>query len=482
MEEIMNFTQLPHKGLPYNKVLSLMKQYGVNDPNWKKGKTFSLVYHRDDTHTKFLQKAFELYFDENGLNPMAFKSLKRFEHEVVKMTADMLNAPEEACGTMTSGGTESCLLAVKTYRDMARALRPWIRKPEMIVPESIHVAFEKGSEYFDVKIVRAPLDKDFKVDVKAVEKLINRNSILIVGSAPCYPYGVIDPIDVLSQIALKHKLPLHVDACLGGFLLPFIEELGYSLPLFDFRVPGVTSMSADVHKYGFSAKGASVIVYRNINYLRHQFFIYEDWCGGVFASPALLGTRPGGTIAAAWAAIVAQGKEGYINNAKIIMQATKKIQQGIESIKGMEILGTPHMSVFAYRSVDPQVNTFAIGDILEKKGWHVDRLQHPDALHAMITPVHAKVAQQFIADVKYAFETVKKNPNLAYEGSAAMYGMIAHIPMRKMVRKNIMAMMEGMYGPTGQIPDLSMDESTQEDFAMKAGKWYLKLRDRFIKK
>ncbi|MGQ9844081.1 MAG: aminotransferase class V-fold PLP-dependent enzyme [Spirochaetota bacterium] len=478
----MNFNQLPLNGLPYPKVLSLMKQYSVNDANWKKGKTFSLVYHRDDTHTKFLQKAFELYFDENGLNPMAFKSLKTFEHEVVKMTAHMLHAPQEACGTMTSGGTESCLLAVKTYRDMAQTLRPWIKRPEMIVPESIHVAFEKGAEYFNVKIVRAPLDKDFKVDVKAVEKLINRKTILIIGSAPCYPYGVIDPIDELSKIAVKHKLPLHVDACVGGFLLPFIEEIGYTLPPYDFRIPGVTSISADVHKYGFSAKGASVIVYRSIEYLRHQFFIYEDWCGGVFASPALLGTRPGGTIAAAWAAMVAQGKEGYINNAKIIMQATKKIQQGIQSIQGMEILGTPHMSVFAYRSVDPQVNTFAIGDILEKKGWHVDRLQRPDALHAMITPVHTKVAQQFIIDLKNAFEYVKKNPHLAYEGGAAMYGMIAHIPMRKMIRSNILKMMEGMYGPTGQMPDLRIDESAHEDFATKAGKWYLKLRDKFSKK
>ncbi len=477
----MNFNELPQKGLPNSQVLSLMKMYGKNDANWKKGKTFSLVYHRDDSHTKFLQKAFELYFDENGLNPMAFKSLKQFEHEVVKMTAAMLHAGNEACGTMTSGGTESCLLAVKTYRDMARALRPWIKKPEMVVPESIHVAFEKGAEYFDVKIVRAPLDKNFKVDVKAVEKLITRNTILIVGSAPCYPYGVIDPIDTLSQIAIKKKLPLHVDACLGGFLLPFIERLGYKLPPFDFRVEGVTSMSADVHKYGFSAKGASVIVYRNINYLRYQFFIFEDWCGGVFASPALLGTRPGGTIAAAWAAMVAQGEDGYLHNAKIIMETSKQIMEGIQSIKGMEILGTPHMSVFAYRSVDPKVNTFAIGDILEKKGWHVDRLQRPDALHAMITPIHAKVAQQFITDVKNAFEHVKKNPHLAYEGSAAMYGMIAHIPMRKMIRNNILKMMEGMYGPTGQIPDLRMEEGAKEEFAMKAGKWYLKLKDKLFK-
>ncbi len=170
--------------------------------------------------------------------------------------------------------------------------------------------------------------KYFKVDVKAVEKRINRNTILIVGSAPCYPYGVIDPIDELSRIAIKKKLPLHVDACLGGFLLPFVEKLGYALPPFDFRVEGVTSMSADVHKYGFSAKGASVIVYKNIQYLRHQFFIYEDWCGGVFASPALLGTRPGGTIAAAWAAMVAQGQEGYMRNAKIIMETTKKNSKG----------------------------------------------------------------------------------------------------------------------------------------------------------
>jgi len=477
----MTITQLPPKGFEYNKVLSMMKQYGKNDANWKQGKTFSLVYHRDDAHTKFLQKAFELYFDENALNPMAFKSLKRFESEVVKMTANMLHAGPEACGTMTSGGTESCLLAVKTYRDMARSARPWIKKPEMIVPESIHVAFEKGAEYFDVKIIRAPLDKDFKVDVNAVKKLINRNTILIIGSAPCYPYGIIDPIDELGTIALSKKIPLHVDACLGGFLLPFVEKSGYDIPPFDFRVNGVTSMSADVHKYGFSAKGASVIVYRSIDYLRHQFFIYENWPGGVFVSPALLGTRPGGTIAAAWAAMVAQGEAGYMKNAKIIMDTSRKIQQGIESIKGMEILGKPESSVFAYRSVEPDVNTFAIGDILEKKGWHVDRLQRPDALHAMITPIHAKITQRFINDVKEAFTTVRKNPKLAYEGGAAMYAMISHIPMRKMIRKNILKMMEGMYGPDGEIPDLSMEEGSSEDFAMKAGKWYLKLKDTFRK-
>lgn len=477
----MAITQLPPKGFEYNKVLSMMKQYGKNDANWKQGKTFSLVYHRDDAHAKFLQKAFELYFDENALNPMAFKSLKRFESEVVKMTANMLHAGPEACGTMTSGGTESCLLAVKTYRDMARSARPWIKKPEMIVPESIHVAFEKGAEYFDVKIIRAPLDKNFKVDVNAVKKLINRNTILIIGSAPCYPYGIIDPIAELGDIALSKKIPLHVDACLGGFLLPFVEKLGYDIPQFDFRVNGVTSISADVHKYGFSAKGASVIVYRSINYLRHQFFIYENWPGGVFASPALLGTRPGGTIAAAWAAIVAQGEAGYMKNAKIIMDTSRKIQQGIESIQGMEVVGKPESSVFAYRSVDRDVNTFAIGDILEKKGWHVDRLQRPDALHAMITPIHAKVTQRFINDVKEAFTIVRKNPKLAYEGGAAMYAMISHIPMRKMIRKNILKMMEGMYGPEGEIPDLSMEEGSSEDFAMKAGKWYLKLKDTFRK-
>ncbi|MCP4722166.1 MAG: aspartate aminotransferase family protein, partial [Desulfobacteraceae bacterium] len=271
----------------------------------------------------------------NGLNPMAFQSLKRFETEVVRMTADLLNGDDEVVGIMTSGGTESCLLAVKTYRDMAR--KKGIKRPEMILPESAHVAWEKGAEYFNVKAIHVPLDKEYRMDVDKVKKAITRRTVMILGSAPGYPHGVVDPIESLGAVALEKNIPLHVDACVGGYLLPFVEKLGYPVPKFDFRVPGVTSISADTHKYGYSAKGASTILYRNMDILEHQMFVFTEWPGGIFASPGLLGTRPGSNIAAAWAAMQAMGEDGYLKNAKKIMDTTQKLIKGIGAIEGLEI-------------------------------------------------------------------------------------------------------------------------------------------------
>lgn len=221
---------LPQKGTSRAQVLQRLKAYGAGDPDYRNLRTWSLVYYLGEEHTKFLEKAHSMYFSANGLNPMAFKSLKRFESEVVGMTAGMLHGDEGACGTMTSCGTESCLLAVKTYRDMARATKPWIRKPEMVIPETAHVAWEKGAEYFGVKPVRAPLGADYRVDVSAVRRLVGRRTIMLLGSAPEYPHGMIDPIQELGTIALEKKVPLHVDACLGGYLLPFMETPGRPLP------------------------------------------------------------------------------------------------------------------------------------------------------------------------------------------------------------------------------------------------------------
>mgnify|MGYP001000221556 CR=1 FL=1 len=295
----MEGMHIPENGQDQAALLEQMRSYGQEDADWRGGKTWSLVYSLGEEHTNFLKQAHGLFFSENALNPLAFKSLKRFESEVVRMAATMLHGDKDVVGTMTAGGTESCLLAVKTYRDLARAKRPWLRKPEMIVPESIHMAFEKGAHYFGVKPVRVPVDEHYRVDLDVVRKRINRNTALIIGSAPSYPFGVIDPIEGLGKIAQEKGIPLHVDGCLGGFMLPFVERLGNKVPPFDFRVPGVTSMAADVHKYGYSAKGASVILYRSMEYLKHQFFVYTDWSGGIFISPALLGTRCGGPIAEA---------------------------------------------------------------------------------------------------------------------------------------------------------------------------------------
>jgi glutamate/tyrosine decarboxylase-like PLP-dependent enzyme len=474
---------LPRQGKDRKAILGRLREFGRNDPDYKSMKTWSLVYYLGEEHTNFLLDAYGTFFSANGLNPMAFHGLKRLETEVVRMTATLLHGDRNVVGVVTSGGTESCLLPVKTYRDYGRRARG-IRRPNMVIPETAHVAWEKGAEYFGVKAVHAPLDDDWRVDAGAVKKLVNRNTVMILGSAPDYPHGIVDPITELGRIALETGTPLHVDACLGGYILPFAEMLGYDIPAWDYRVPGVTSISADTHKYGFSAKGASVLTYRNIEMMKHQMFVYENWPGGVFASPALLGTRPGGAYAAAWAAMQAMGVEGYKAITKETMEAAKRLIDGINGMPELEVIGRPNASVFSYRSVDRDVNIYAVGDLMEKKGWHIDRLQRPEALHAMVTPLHAGVVDAYLDDLAQAVSTARAKPELALRGGAAMYGMIANIPLRGMVRKNILEMFAGMYGPDAKMIDpasagINDDEAGEVPLAEKAAAFYLKLRERF---
>ncbi len=443
----------PETGRPFEEILKELDTFGKDDPNYKEAKTWSLVYYLNEEYTQFLEKAYAKYFSANGLNPTAFKSLKRLEKEVLRFTAELFHVDEEACGVMTSCGTESCMLAVKTYRDLGRS--NGIKKPEMIIPETAHVAWDKGAEYFGVKIRRAPLADDYGVDVAAVEKMINKNTVMILGSAPEYPHGIIDPIEKLGALAKKHNIPLHVDSCVGGYILPFIEKAGYDVPVWDFRVEGVTSISADIHKYGFAAKGASCILYRNVDYFKHQVFVHESWPGGLFASPAFLGTRPGGAYAAAWAAIQANGVEGYVALAKKTVEVSQRLKKGIEDIGCFKIIGNPIASLFAYKSTDPAVNAFAVGDVMEEKGWHIDRLQFPDALHAMVTAPHEKVVDQYLADLKEAVEIVRAHPELADKGQAATYGLVAHIPLRGMVRKQVLDTFANSYKLNAQEIDLS---------------------------
>lgn len=450
-------SSVPEQGRPYDEILAMLDEFGKDDPHYKEGKTWSLVYYLNQEHTDFLEAAYAKYFSANGLNPTVFKSLKRLEREVLKFTAELFHVDDNACGVMTSGGTESCLLAVKTYRDLGKARG--ISKPEMILPETAHVAWDKGAEYFGVKIRRAPLAPDYGVDTDAVKKRINKNTVMILGSAPEYPHGIIDPIEKLGELALAQRIPLHVDACVGGYILPFIEFNGTDLPLWDFRVPGVTSISSDIHKYGFAAKGASCILYRSIDYFKYQIFVNQDWPGGVFASPALLGTRPGGAYAAAWATIQANGREGYQALARRTIDATDMLKEGIAGIQGFEIIGSPRASLFAYRSTDPRLNIFAVGDVMEQKGWAIDRLQRPDALHAMVTAAHDRVVRQYIADLKDAVKTVLAHPELGETGQAATYGMIAHIPLRGMVRKQVADMFANSYKLNAEEIDLSDSEA-----------------------
>jgi len=463
---------IPLTGRAYDHILEDMESFRNEDVDFLSGQTWSLVYHLNHEHDAFLKKAHNLYFSENALNPMAFKSLKRFEHEVVKMAADLLSGDENVVGTMTSGGTESCLLPVMTYRELALSKKRWGKfAPEMIAPQSIHVAWEKAAKYFNVKMVSIPLKDDFTVDVDILKKKINKNTIMIVASAPSYPHGVIDPIMDIGEIACQKKIPFHVDSCLGGFFLPFLKQIGYRVPEFDFQCKGVTSISADVHKYGFGAKGASILLYKNMTYLKHQFFVHQNWPGGVFASPALLGTRPGGPIAAAWAAMNAIGQQGYQDMAKKVMATTHKLIRGINDIQDLKVMGKPQMSVFAYASTNPKIDIFAIGDAMEEKGWHIDRLQRPEGLHSMVTPAHEAVADRYLKDLIESIEFVKEHPELASKGNAAMYGMIANVPFRGLIKTQVGKMMEKMYGPDCEMP---LDNPGKESLPLRIGTRILK--------
>ncbi len=454
----------PQDGADKDELLEKMEAMRDGDAHWRNGRTWSLVYFAGDDHYEFLKKAHNTFFSENGLNPMAFQSLKQMEAEVVRMTAEMLNGDEQSVGTMTSGGTESILMAVKAARERFKKKRMVPGgTPEIVAPRTIHVAFEKAAHYFGLKMRYAPVGPDYRVDVEKLKKLVGRNTAMIAASAPQYVQGMIDPIEEIGAIAEKEDLPFHVDACFGGFFLPWMEEVGYDLPLFDFRVPGVTSISADVHKYGYSAKGASVVVYRNMEYLKYQFFVSTDWPGGIYASPSMPGTRPGGPIAAAWAAMKAIGKSGYVDLTRKTMEAVEVLKEGILDIDGLTILGSEHGPVVCVASDDDDIDIYAVVDQLHEKNWHLDRQQNPNSFHLSVMANHVETAPEFLEDLREAVEVVRRDPSLKSEGQAAMYGMIARIPFRGAVKFSVQKIMEGMYGPAGTVPDLADMGGEDED-------------------
>jgi len=449
----MDHMRLPQQGRPEDDILSDLSGFSDKDPDYKHGRTWSLVYHIDEAHDDFTARAYRMYSSANGLNPAAFQSLKRMESQIISIVAGLLHGGPDTCGVVTAGGTESCLMAVKTYRDMARKKKR-ISNPNMIIPATAHVAWFKAAGYFGVKAKLLPMDKDLNTDISRLKRMIDRNTVMILGSAPEYPHGTIDPIAAMGEIAQARDIPMHVDACVGGFILPFMALNGVDLPDWDFRVPGVTSISADLHKYGYAAKGASTILYRDLDLLKHQMFVYQDWPGGVFASPALLGTRPGGAYAAAWAVLQKLGTEGYRDLARQTTQAVEILKSGIERIDGLRILGHPQGPLLAFGSSARNVNIFAVADQLELKGWSVNRVQNPDGIHAMVTAQHLAIADDYISDLEQAVATVRAHPELARTGGAATYGMMAHVPLRGMVKDKVLDVFAAMYRAGGGALEL----------------------------
>ncbi|PTL77915.1 aspartate aminotransferase family protein [Vitiosangium sp. GDMCC 1.1324] len=433
--------RLASQGLSHQDVLARMRAMRTDDARWQEGRTWSLVYNAGEDIRRVAAEAYTEFMSENGLSPLAFPSLRRFEAEVLAIAAELFHG-DTAAGTMTSGGTESILMAVKTARDFARAERG-ISEPEMVLPASAHPAFQKAAHYFGVKPVTVPVAPDFRADVEAMRAAIGPHTVLVVGSAPSYPHGVMDPISELAAMARDKGVLFHVDACLGGFLLPFARRLGHSLPDFDFAVPGVTSLSADLHKYGYAAKGASVILYRSPELRRHQFFTYGGWSGGIYASPSMAGTRPGGAIAAAWAILKYLGEEGYLRLARTVLDTSKALREGISSIPGLKLLGQPPLSVFAFSS--DTLDVYALGDAMEARGWKLDRQMLPPALHLMVTPAHAAVVEPFLSDLRACAASLASGEP-APDGSAALYGMLGSLPDPKDAEGFILQFMDGLYG------------------------------------
>ncbi|KAF9010763.1 pyridoxal phosphate-dependent transferase [Cyathus striatus] len=419
--DVVRHLALPEEGKSLEWILAEMDKMDneMEGAGWKQGKISGAVYHGGDELEDVIVKAYKRYCVSNPLHPDVFPAIRKMEAEIVAMCLKMYNHPDGA-GTMTSGGTESIVMAVKTYRDWARATKG-ITEPELIVPTSGHAAFDKGAAYMGVKVHTIPVDRvTRRVDIKRVKRAINSNTILLVGSTINFPDGNQDDIPALGELAAKYNIGLHVDCCLGSFIVPFLEKTGlaegesgkFKLLPFDFRVKGVTSISCDTHKYGFAPKGTSVIMYRDAELRKFQYYVNPTWTGGVYASPSLSGSRPGALIAGTWAVLQHIGTEGYADSCRKIVAATRTIAKAITtSIPELYVLGDPPASVVAFASKHPKVNVLEVGDLMAKRGWHLNAIANPAAVHIACTRLTLQVVDQFIADLKDAVKEAKVAPS-----------------------------------------------------------------------
>jgi len=404
--------RIPEQGRDAAGLLAQIEARHAEDIDWRGGKAFSLVYNVDDhEHEDLIEQVALRYIHDNALNPFKYPSVLQMELDVIAMACQLLGTEPNA-GSLSSGGTESIFLAVQVARDHARATRG-IAEPQLLTPSTAHPAFAKAAKYLDLEHVLVPVGDDGRADVAATEAAITERTGLIVGSAPCYPFGVIDPITDLAGLAMERGILFHTDACLGGWILPWWERLGEPVAPWDFRVPGVTSISADIHKYGYTFKGASTVLYKSRELLQHQFFWYDDWPGGLYASGTAAGTRSAAPIAGAWAAINHLGEDGYMRLTEIVRDTTRRMQAGIASIDGVRVSHDPDLSLFEIGSDTLDIG--GIGDVMDDRGWNLDRQQ--GGLHLMLSPYHARIADEFLRDLADAAAS-----HQASRGVDATYG------------------------------------------------------------
>ncbi|XP_038267036.1 sphingosine-1-phosphate lyase 1 [Dermochelys coriacea] len=450
---------LPAQGMSQSVLLGKMKEYSsMGKVHWEDGKVSGTVYSGEEKLTHLLVKVYEEFAWSNPLHPDVFPGLRKMEAEVVRMACTLFNGGPNSCGVTTSGGTESILMACKAYRDLA--YERGIKHPEILVPISVHAAFDKAAHYFGLKIVHIPLTKTMQVDVQAMRRAISKNTAMLACSAPQFPHGVMDPIEEVAKLALKYRIPFHVDACLGGFLIAFMEKAGFPLQRpFDFRVEGVTSISADTHKYGYAPKGSSLVLYSDKKYRHYQFFVAPDWQGGIYASPTIAGSRPGGIIAACWATMMYMGEDGYVEATKKIISTTRFIESGLRKIDNIQIFGKPEVSVISIGS--DVFDIYRLSNLLSARGWNLNVLQFPSSLHLCITLLHTKpgIAEQFLEDVQDCVLEIMKDPTAKTTGMGAIYGMAQSIPDRKMVSEISHAYLDCLYSTDIPSSDKHMNGS-----------------------
>lgn len=403
--------KMPSNGMNEQQIFEQMQAYRAHDLDTHGGRTWAYVYDSGlEEVDRLARKANAMFLSENALDPTVFPSLLRFENELVAMAASHLRGDSEVAGNFTSGGTESCILAVKTARDYARHVAPHITKPEIILPVTAHAAFHKAAHYLDVKAVLVPVDPvTYQADAKAMEAAITPNTILIVASACSYAHGVIDPIEALGAIALKHNLLLHVDGCIGGFILPYFRRLGVNVPDFDFSVPGVTSISMDLHKYAYCPKGASVILYRNRTLRSFQLYACASWTGYTILNTTIMSTKSGGPLAAAWAVMNHIGDAGYLRLAEQTLQATRAILEGLKDIPALKVLGTPESSLIAFYS--DEVDIFVVADEMRARNWYVQPqlgyMGSKSNIHLTVTAASLKRVDGLLTDLKASVAAAK---------------------------------------------------------------------------
>ena len=403
----MSKDKIPKTGIDEKDLFEYMENSMHSDIDWRSGKTFGAVYYPGEKYSTAISNAYIKYMHENAFDPQLFSSILTMENKLVQQTASLFSSNQKLFGNLTSGGTESIFLSLLSARNWSNKHKT-IKNPEVILSSSAHPAFLKAMNFLKIKPVIVPTNKDFNLNLNGFKEAINQNTILLVASAPAYPTGMIDPISELSILALENKLLLHVDACIGGFLLSYLKKCNYNIPPFDFNLDGVSSLSVDLHKYAYAPKGSSVLLYRNDELRKQQFSVYPNWEGGIYGSTSFLGTKPGGIVAASWFALNHIGENGYIELTQKTMSATKVIYDFIQKSEHLSLIGNPIMSLIAFHS--EKYDIYHIADELSNLGWYIGRLQNPRGIHLVVSQIHADgAAENFIADLQSVLKSLSSS-------------------------------------------------------------------------